>query len=105
MRLSIRSCSVASMPPTASKISPWTLATACNTPFPLYRARSPSRSSTASCAPVEAPEGTAARPMAPDSSVTSPSMVGVPRLSRISRATMSAMAVMGGASSGWLRGA
>src|ERR1700687_5608677 len=55
---------------------------------------SPSRSSTASCAPVEAPEGTAARPRAPSSSTTSTSTVGLPRLSRISRAMMSVMAVM-----------
>jgi hypothetical protein len=37
--------------------------------------------------PVEAPEGTAARPIMPDSSSTSVSMVGLPRESRISRAT------------------
>ena len=35
--------------------------------------------------PVEAPEGTAARPMAPSSRYTSTSTVGLPRLSRISR--------------------
>src|SRR5205823_3260815 len=44
------------------------------------------RSSTASWAPVEAPEGTAARPVAPSSRLTSTSTVGLPRLSRISRA-------------------
>ncbi len=49
---------------------------------------------TASWVPVEAPEGTAARPLAPDSSVTSTSTVGLPRLSSISRARMSAMALM-----------
>ena len=54
----------------------------------------PSRSSTASCAPVEAPDGTAARPIEPSSSTTSTSTVGLPRLSRISRPTMSMMAVM-----------
>jgi hypothetical protein len=48
---------------------------------------SPSRSSTASCAPVEAPEGTAARPkLNRPPAVTSTSTVGLPRLSRISRA-------------------
>ena len=46
---------------------------------------SPSRSSTASWAPVEAPDGTAARPSAPDSSPTSTSTVGLPRESRIWR--------------------
>ena len=39
----------------------------------------PSRSSTASNSPVEAPEGTAARPAAPDFSSTSTSTVGLPR--------------------------
>src|SRR5471032_2562329 len=43
----------------------------------------------ASRLPVEAPEGTAARPMTPDSSRTSASTVGLPRESRISRATTS----------------
>ena len=55
---------------------------------------SPSRSSMASCAPVEAPDGTAARPQAPSSRTTSTSTVGLPRLSRISRPMMSTMAVM-----------
>src|SRR6266508_2675064 len=45
----------------------------------------------ASCSPVDAPLGTAARPVAPLSSVTSASMVGLPRLSRISRATTSSI--------------
>ena len=36
-------------------------------------------------APVDAPEGTAARPKLPSSSSTSTSTVGLPRLSRISR--------------------
>ena len=44
--------------------------------------------------PVEAPDGTAARPIEPSSSTTSTSTVGLPRLSRISRATMFTMAVM-----------
>src|SRR6185437_10948404 len=67
---------------------------------PPNRALSPSRSSTASCAPVEAPDGTAARPIDPSSSTTSTSTVGLPRLSRISRAVMSTISVMGGESSG-----
>ena len=45
---------------------------------------SPSRNSTASCSPVEAPEGTAARPMLPSARKTSASTVGFPRESRIS---------------------
>src|SRR5690606_31105781 len=40
----------------------------------------------ASRVPVEAPEGTAARPRVPSSSRTSASTVGLPRESRISRA-------------------
>lgn len=43
---------------------------------------------------AERPEGTAARPMAPVSSVTSTSTVGLPRLSKTSRAKISMMAVM-----------
>src|SRR5262249_48183682 len=46
------------------------------------------------CVPVEAPEGTAARPLAPFSSTTSTSTVGFPRLSRISRPMISTIAVM-----------
>src|SRR5271168_649498 len=48
----------------------------------------------ASFDPVDAPEGTAARPLMPDSSTTSASMVGLPRESRISRAMTSTMALM-----------
>src|SRR5206468_4824134 len=44
--------------------------------------------------PVEAPDGTAARPMVPLSSSTSHSTVGLPRLSRISRPTMSTIALI-----------
>src|ERR1700723_4786056 len=39
----------------------------------------------ASCSPVDAPEGTAARPTAPPSTWTSASTVGLPRESMISR--------------------
>jgi hypothetical protein len=45
-------------------------------------------------APVDAPEGTAARPKLPSSSNTSTSTVGLPRLSRIWRAWTSRMAVI-----------
>src|SRR5690606_8875765 len=50
---------------------------------------SPSRNSTASCTPVDAPEGTAARPTKPFSVVTSTSIVGFPRESNICRACTS----------------
>src|SRR5262249_49109303 len=73
---------------------PLTASTAFRTPLPPYFDLSPSRSSTASWAPVEAPEGTAARPMAPLSKVTSTSTVGLPRLSRICLAWMSMIALM-----------
>ena len=49
------------MPRTASASSPSTFATACVTPLPPYSAP-PSRSSIASSRPVDAPDGTAARP-------------------------------------------
>ena len=58
-------------------ISSSTLRTACETPLPS-QASPPSRSSSASCLPVDAPEGTAARPTAPPSSSTSTSTVGFP---------------------------
>src|ERR1051325_10502527 len=47
----------------------------------------------ASCSPVEAPEGTAARPNAPEARRTSTSTVGLPRESMISRAVMAVMVV------------
>ena len=56
----------------------------------------PSRSSIASRLPVDAPLGTAARPMVPLSSSMSHSTVGLPRLSRISRPTISTMALIQG---------
>src|SRR5690606_24091336 len=94
MMLSSSACSWASRPTRASEISVLTFSTARNTPLPRKRAASPSRSSTASRVPVEAPDGTAARPMAPDSSRTSHSTVGLPRESRISRPMMSTIALM-----------
>ncbi len=57
--------SVASSPTRASRSSPLTLATAVATPLPSQRSP-PSRSSTASKAPVDAPDGTMARPVAPE---------------------------------------
>ena len=67
----MRTCSNASRPKRASRISPFTLATAFKTPLPPKRDLSPSRSSMASRTPVEAPEGTEARPKAPESKTTS----------------------------------
>ena len=78
--------SAASAPIRFGAITSITLATAFRTPLPPKRALSPSRSSTASLAPVEAPDGTAARPTDPSASTTSTSTVGLPRESRISRA-------------------
>ena len=68
----------ASAPASAAAISPFAFATARSTPFPPHSGP-PSRSSTASWTPVEAPDGTIARPTAPDSSRTSASTVGFPR--------------------------
>src|SRR5438552_355548 len=62
---------------------------ASRTPLPPKRFLSPSRSSSASREPVDAPEGTAARPRAPPSRMQSTSIVGLPRESRISRAKSS----------------
>src|SRR4051812_41227008 len=77
--------SVASRPRSASASSPLTFPTARVTPLPFH-ALPPSRSSTASNSPVEAPDGTAARPLAPERRMTSTSTVGLPRESRIWRA-------------------
>src|SRR3954447_7928027 len=68
-----------------------TFATAWRTPLPPNTALSPSRSSSASCVPVDAPEGTAARPRLPSSRRISTSTVGFPRESRIWRALIRSM--------------
>src|SRR6185369_16053918 len=73
-------------PCNAGAITSLTFRTACKTPLPPYRFLSPSRSSTASCSPVEAPDGTDARPVTPSAKTTSASTVGLPRESSISRA-------------------
>ena len=73
----------------APEMISFTFATAFWTPLPRYRFLSPSRSSVASCSPVDAPEGTAALPTKPDESSTSTSTVGFPRESRISLALTS----------------
>ncbi len=82
-RRSTAAWSAASRPATAAAISPLTFATAVETPFPFH-VLPPSRSSTASCTPVEAPDGTIALPSAP--ATTSTSTVGFPRESRTCRA-------------------
>ena len=69
-----------------------TFATAFADALAAPSASPPSRSSVASNSPVEAPEGTAARPSAPESSATSTSTVGLPRESRIWRAWMCSIA-------------
>ncbi len=58
------------------------------------RGSSPSLSSTASFSPVEAPNGTAAIPCVPSANVTSTSIVGLPRESRISRPMIDVIVVM-----------
>src|SRR3569832_75456 len=69
-------------------------ATALETPFPIHRFLSQSRSSMASFSTVEAPEGTAARPFALLSSVTSASIVGLPRESMICLPLISLIALI-----------
>ena len=78
MARSIADWSAGSAPFSASAISPLTFETALPTALPPYSSP-PSRSSTASYSPVDAPDGTAARPRAPESSTTSTSTVGLPR--------------------------
>src|SRR5579884_3342466 len=82
----------ASIPSRAAAISPLTPATARPTAFPP-KASPPSRSSTASKVPVEAPDGTMARPLAPLDRNTSASTVGLPRESRTWRPTTVSMAL------------
>src|SRR4029077_4371212 len=82
------------MPSRRGAMTSLTFFTASSTPLPPKRFGSPSRSSTASCSPVEAPLGTAARPAAPLDKVTSASIVGLPRLSRISRACTAMIVLM-----------
>ncbi len=67
----------------AFAMGPLTLSMASWTDMPAKQLMSPSRSSIASWTPVLAPDGTAARPMAPLSSLTSTSTVGLPRESSI----------------------
>ena len=76
------------MPMISLAISPFTFPTAFKTPLPIKRDLSPSRNSIASRAPVDAPDGTMARPVTPFSKVITASTVGFPRESMTSRACM-----------------
>src|SRR6266446_7205199 len=71
------------MPLTWTAIVFSTLLTALRTPLPPYRFASPSRSSSASCFPVDAPEGTIAVAL-PDSVYAVTDTVGLPRESSTS---------------------
>ena len=68
-------------------MTPWTARVTALPP----NSASPSRSSTASNAPVEAPLGTPAFETVPSSSATSTSRVGFPRESRICLACIASM--------------
>ena len=83
--------SKASHPRIFSAMISFTFSTAFRVPLPRYLDLSPSRSSTASCTPVDAPDGTIALPMEPSSSSTSTSTVGFPLESRTSLATTSSI--------------
>src|ERR1035437_11053996 len=67
--------------------------TAVWTPLPPQRSP-PSRSSTASLIPVDAPEGDTARPIAPDLRLTSASTVGLPLESSTWRPRTPSIALM-----------
>ena len=91
---SISRWSYASKPSSVGAITSFTFATA-RSPLPPYRLASPSRSSIASCSPVEAPLGTAALPNAPSTRTASTSTVGFPRESSTSRAMTASIRDMG----------
>ena len=78
-------------PMTSRASSPFAFATAFSTPLPRNRLGSPSRSSSASREPVDAPDGTAALARRPSDVVISTATVGLPRESRISRADTAAI--------------
>ena len=75
------------MPASAPWMAVLTFSTALPTPLPPKRDLSPSRSSSASNSPVDAPLGAAPRATVPSASQTSASTVGLPRESMISRPT------------------
>ena len=80
-------CSKTEKPSNSWAIIVFTLSTAFKTPLPI-KSLPPSLNSTASCSPVEAPDGTAALPKYPFSVVTSTSIVGFPLESKICLAWM-----------------
>jgi hypothetical protein len=85
IRAASRSASSAkSRPRRRSAISPFACPTARPTPWPSKRVGSSSRSSAASIDPVDAPDGTPARPVAPFDSSTATQRVGRARESKIS---------------------
>ena len=66
----------------------FTFSTAFKTPLPIYLDLSPSLNSTASKAPVEAPDGTSATPHEPSINSTVTCTVGFPLESKTSNALM-----------------
>ena len=89
---SMSAWSSASMPKIARAIGPRTLATACATSKPPWRVP-PSRRSTASREPRDAPAGAMPRPTTPHARRTSASTVGRPRESQTRRACTRVMVV------------
>ena len=85
--LSTAYISEASSPVTASLITVLIFSTALSTPFPRYLDLSPSRSSSASNSPVDAPLGAVPLPTVPSARYTSASTVGFPLESNISLPT------------------
>ena len=81
---SICLCEYTSIPIIFLAIFLFTFSTAFCTPFPIYLVLSPSRNSTASKLPVDAPDGTAAFAFIPFSNSTSTCTVGFPLESNIS---------------------
>ena len=86
--LSIAGWSYAFIPSNSGAIIVFTFCTAFNTPFPIYLDESPSLNSTASNAPVEAPDGTIATPTEPSINSTVTCTVGFPLESNTSKASM-----------------
>ena len=85
--LSTAYISEASSPVTAPLITVLIFSTALSTPFPRYLDLSPSRSSSASNSPVDAPLGAVPLPTVPSARYTSASTVGFPLESNISLPT------------------
>ena len=85
----------ASIPVSTSLIVVFIFSTAFWTPLPRYLDLSPSRSSSASNSPVEAPLGAAPRPTVPSARYTSASTVGFPLESSTSLAYTGANAILG----------